>query len=128
MTALRFTLDTPLDDDPKDFSIILGGPLYQLMRRAHITGDALELVRRRIVVIALFAWLPLLLLAAAGGDAIGGSAAVPFLSDIQVHVRFLVAMPLLILAELVVHKRLRPVANEFLNRGLVPLEATERFR
>ena len=39
--------------DPQDFSLVLGGPLYQLLRRAHITGDALELVRRRTIVIAL---------------------------------------------------------------------------
>ena len=39
--------------DPQDFSLVLGGPLYQLLRRAHITGDASELVRRRTIVIAL---------------------------------------------------------------------------
>jgi hypothetical protein len=50
--------------EPQDFSLVLGGPLYQLMRRAHITDDALELVRRRTVIIALLAWLPLLALSA----------------------------------------------------------------
>ena len=48
--------------DPDDFSVVLGGPLYQLIRRAHLAGDALQLWRRRIVVIALVAWLPLLIL------------------------------------------------------------------
>ncbi|MGZ5105955.1 MAG: hypothetical protein ACXWHB_15665, partial [Usitatibacter sp.] len=64
--------------DPAGFSIVLGGPLYQLLRRAHVAGDALELARRRILVIALFAWLPLLVLALAGGEAFGGAAAIPF--------------------------------------------------
>ncbi len=45
-----------------DFSLVLGGPLFQLLRRAHLSGDALELVHLRILVITLFAWLPLLLL------------------------------------------------------------------
>ena len=126
--TLAFTLRTPLDAEPRDFSIILGGPLFQLLRRAHISGDALELVRRRVVVIALFAWLPLLVLCIASGDAFGGSAAVPFIKDVQVHVRFLVAMPLLIVAELVVHTRLRPVAFEFLTRGLVPADAIGKFQ
>ncbi len=117
----------PLETEARDFSIILGGPLFQLLRRAHITDDALHLVRKRMVVIALFAWLPLLVLSAVAGDAIGGDAAIPFLKDIQVHVRFLVAMPLLIVAELVVHLRLRPVAQEFIARKLVPEEAIERF-
>ena len=53
---------------PPDFSLVLGGPLFQLYRRAHLSGDALELLRRRILVITLFAWLPLLLLAALERD------------------------------------------------------------
>ena len=63
----------------RDFSLVLGGPLFQLLRRAHLAGDALELVRQRIIVISLFAWLPLLVLSALEGTAVGGSAAVPFL-------------------------------------------------
>jgi hypothetical protein len=51
--------------DPRNFSVILGGPLFQLLRRAHMAGDALQLIKRRVLVIAAFAWLPLLLLAAA---------------------------------------------------------------
>jgi len=125
--TLASTLRTPLDTDPRDFSIILGGPLFQLLRRAHMTGDALELLRRRIVVISLFAWLPLLLLSLLHGDLFRGKAAVPFVFDFQVHARFLVAMPLLILADYVVHKRLRPVAEEFLTRGLVRDEDRDRF-
>ena len=125
--TLATTLRTPLDTDPRDFSIILGGPLFQILRRAHMTGDALELLRRRIVVISLFAWLPLLLLSLAGGEFLRGKAAVPFLLDLQVHARFLVALPLLIVAEYVVHKRLRSVAEEFLVRHLVPDDARGRF-
>jgi len=48
--------------EPPDFSLVLGGPLFQLLRRAHLSDDALMLVRQRILVIALLAWLPLLVL------------------------------------------------------------------
>jgi hypothetical protein len=113
--------------DSYDFSLVLGGPLYQLVRRAHLSGDALELVRRRIVLITLFAWLPLLILSALGGRAWGDAVRVPFLVDIEVHVRFLVALPLLILAELVVHQRMRPVVREFLERRLIADASRARF-
>jgi len=116
------------DADPRNFSIILGGPLFQLLRRAHMTGNGLELVRRRVVAIAALAWLPLLLLTLLQGNALGGPAEVPFLKDFEVHVRFLVAMPLLVIAELIVHLRLRPVAFEFLQRGLLPPEEVPRFQ
>ena len=41
--------------DPYDFSLVLGGPLYQLWRRTGLAGNTLELLRRRIIVISLFA-------------------------------------------------------------------------
>jgi hypothetical protein len=113
--------------EPPDFSLVLGGPLYQLLRRAHISGDALELVRRRAIVIALLAWLPLLLLSALEGRALGERVAVPFVRDVELHVRFLVALPLFVIAELVVHDRMRFVVRQFLERNLVPADARKRF-
>jgi hypothetical protein len=112
---------------PQDFSLVLGGPLFQLLRRSHLTGDALELARQRIIVSALFAWLPLLALSALEGQALGGRAIVPFLLDVEVHARFLIALPLLIVAELVVHQRMRFVVRQFLERNLIPEGASPRF-
>jgi len=112
---------------PRDFSLVLGGPLFQFFRRAHLSDDELMLARQRVIVISLFAWLPLLLLSAVQGQAFHGSVAVPFLLDFDVHLRFLVAMPLLIGAEIVVHRRMVPVVRQFLQRNLVPESAMARF-
>ncbi len=113
--------------NPPDFSLVLGGPLFQLLRRAHLSDDALMLVRQRIIVFALLAWLPLLVLSALEGQLLDGGVAVPFLMDVEVHIRFLVAMPLLIIAELVVHRRMRPLVQQFLERNLIPESAMTRF-
>jgi hypothetical protein len=123
--------ESPIGEDqirgPGDFSLVLGGPLFQLLRRAHLSGGALELVRRRAILIPLFAWLPLLALSALEGRALGGSVVAPFLRDVDLHIRLLVAMPLLVAAELVVHDRLRLVPGQFLGRNLVPSRDSERF-
>jgi hypothetical protein len=121
------TSNNSILQETQDFSLVLGGPLFQLLRRSHLSGDTLELVRQRIVVIALLAWLPLLALAALEGQALGGRAAIPFLLDVDVHVRFLVTLPLLIVAELVVHQRMRLVVPQFLERNLIPASALPRF-
>jgi hypothetical protein len=113
--------------EPPDFSLVLGGPLYQLWRRSRLTGDALELLRRRIVVLALLAWAPLLLLSIAEGHAWGGSVQLPFVHDIELHVRLLLALPILIVAELIVHQRMRPLVRQFLERGLIPDAARAQF-
>jgi len=114
-------------DKSTDFSLVLGGPLFQLFRRAHLTGDTLELLRRRILLISLLTWLPLLVLSALEGQALGGSAAVPFLLDVEVHVKFLLVLPLLIIAELVVHQRMRFVVKQFLERHLIAENNLPRF-
>jgi hypothetical protein len=113
--------------EPQNFSLVLGGPLFQLLRRTHLSDDALMLMRQRIIVISLLAWLPLLVLSALEGQLLGGSAAVPFLLDVEVHIRFLVVVPLLIAAELVVHQRMRFVVRQFLERSLIPASALPRF-
>ena len=51
----------PLFAEPEvDFSLVLGGPLYQLWRRLHAAGPTLDLLTRRMIGIPLVAWLPLL--------------------------------------------------------------------
>jgi hypothetical protein len=113
--------------NPPDFSLVHGGPLFQFFLRAHLSDDALELARQRIIVISLLAWLPLLLLSVLEGHLFGSSVAVPFLMDVEVHIKFLVAIPLLIGAELVVHRRMRLLVKQFLERNLIPERAMPRF-
>jgi len=114
------------DGKPMDFSLVLGGPLYQLFLRARMAQPPLDLLRRRLVGIPLFAWAPLLLLSALEGQAFGG-VRVPFLWDIEAHARFLVALPLLIAAEVIVHQRLGPAVRQFLERGIVRKEGRPRL-
>ena len=112
-------------DESQDFSLVLGGPIYQLFRRSRLSGDTLELMYRRVLVIALTAWLPLLLLSMLGSRSVTGLS---FWHDIEVHVRVLVTLPILIAAELVVHSRIRPVVNAFLARHIVLEEDEPIFR
>jgi hypothetical protein len=112
---------TPVQEPP-DFSLVLGGPLFQLYRRTHLSGDALELLKRRVLIITLFAWLPLLILSVLGGHALGGGIKIPFLYDVEAHARFLVALPALIIAELAVLNRITPLIRRFVERGIVVTE------
>lgn len=125
MTIVEKT--SSLFHEPFDFSLVLGGPLYQIWRRAHLTGDTLELVYRRVVVTLLVGWVPLLILSALGGRAIGTAIRIPFLNDIEAHARFFLALPLLIGAELVVHLRNRVVIRRFVDRRIVRPEDLPRF-
>jgi len=113
--------------DPQDFSVVLGGPLFQLFRKAHLTGEGLELVGPRLFAMLAVSWLPLLILSAVQGLALGSNVVVPFLHDIEAQARILLFLPLLVSSEIVVHQRLRSVANQFLQRELIPAAARPRF-
>jgi len=112
---------------PHDFSLVLGGPIFQLFRRSHLAGDSLELLHRRVLIITLVAWLPLLLLATLGSPA-GNAGRFSFFHDVEVHVRFLIALPILVAAELIVHSRIRPVVRRFVERRIVLPQDLPRFR
>jgi hypothetical protein len=114
-------------EEPPDFSLVLGGPIFQLLRRSHLVGDNLELLRRRLLTITMVAWLPLLLLAILTRAA-GNVARISFFHDVEVHVRFLIALPVLIGAELIVHSRIRLVVRRFVERRIVLVQDLGRFR
>ena len=110
--------ESSFPENPHDFSLVLGGPLFQLLRRTHLEGDHLELLYRRILITSLLAWLPLLLLVMLGPSA-GSVGRFFFLRDVETHVRFLIALPVLIAAEFLVHLRTRPVVSAFIERHIV---------
>jgi hypothetical protein len=111
---------------PPDFSLVLGGPLYQLYLRTRLARPPLELLERRMVIIPLICWLPLLLLAAFAGHLAGGVQD-PFLRDPEVHVRLLLALPLLVASEAIVHDRMRIIVPQFVQRGIIGPQDQPRF-
>jgi hypothetical protein len=120
---------TPIPVVPsREFSLVSGGLLFQIFRRAHLCGDGLELLHRRVLFIPLFAWLPLLFLSALDKHALGGAIKIPFLHDIESASRFLVALPVFIAAEIVVHNRVSPLIRRFVQRRIVLAEDLPAFR
>jgi hypothetical protein len=112
---------------PQDFSLVLGGPLYQLYLRSRLARPPLHLLRRRLVFIPLICWLPPFLLAALAKPG-APVVADTFLRDPEVHIRLLVALPLLIGAEAFVHSRLGTLVPQFLQRGIVAPQDQPRFQ
>jgi len=116
----------PLAPQAPDFSLVLGGPLYQLYLRSGLIRPSADLVERRILLFIVVAWLPLAVLTLAGGSAFGG-VQVPFAFDLGVHARLLLALPLLIAAELIVHQRVQATVRQFVDRGIVAAADRARF-
>src|SRR5262249_5170578 len=94
-----------------------GGPGAAILRFLRVAPLGQGTVRTA-VILAGIAWVPLFLLATIEGLLRTG-ATIPFLYDIGAHVRFLVAVPLLVLAEVPIGARLRKVVSNFIVAGIV---------
>ena len=102
----------------KKLSVIEGGPLDRLQRRLGLMKLEAPLIVRRALVFSLFAWLPLLILSALQGTLLT-NVKIPFLYDPSVHIRFLLSVPLLIVAEVVIGPRIVAATSHFITSGLI---------
>lgn len=119
-------MTTPQISVTEAFDPFDAGPFTGAQRALHLRRAAALDAGRRAVIAGALAWVPLLLLAAFEGLAFGGVDR-PFLRDPAAHVRYLVAVPLLVFAEQVVLPMLGGIVNHFRDSGIVPDDARPRF-
>ena len=111
----------------ENFSITRGGALHGLLVRLGQAGDGRRLVLRRALSVVLITWLPLLLLSLMQGLAWGRQINIPFLRDLAINARLLIAAPILILSESRIDRRWRTLVLEFLRTELVTGEVLPSF-
>lgn len=116
-TTAELTAPVAASTAAPEFSLVAGGPFYRLCCRAHIADAELHLLPRRILVVLLIIWLPLPILVLLEGHAFGG-VRVPLTLDSSIHLRLLLAVPLLIAAEPVAHDWMRRLVSRFIERGM----------
>jgi hypothetical protein len=112
---------------PYERELFRGGPPFWLQKWLHLITPGDPKIARRAIVVVLFGWVPLLVLAVAQGLAWHGGTEGSFLLDFAVHARSLVVAPLLIMAESLCIPRLGTIARHFLQAGLVAEGDQDRF-
>jgi hypothetical protein len=91
-----------------------------------IKGDARR-VGRRALLLGVIAWVPLVLLSALEGLALGPDPRESMLLDIAAHTRYLLTLPLLVIAEAVCLPALASIAGHFGHMGLIPPANRPRY-
>jgi hypothetical protein len=102
------------------FSLVAGGPTHWLQQRLGLIKAETPGVARRAVLTLFLTWVPLLVLSAAQGLAVGHAVRIPFLRDFAAYTRLLIAIPLLILVEPLIARRVAEALDHFLHPGLIP--------
>ena len=111
-----------------EFSIIDGGPLDQGLNLAGLNKPGPKFLGLRLAALVVICWLPLLILSAKAGLLLGDKVHIPFSHDFVVNTRFLLAIPLLVIAERVIAPRLRSVIRHFFTSGLILEKDLSAFR
>ncbi|HEY9450415.1 MAG TPA: hypothetical protein VIQ60_11755 [Gemmatimonadaceae bacterium] len=104
----------PSSADPFD-----AGPFVRLRAPHAALPLGTSSVGRRALIVTAVAWVPLVVLAAAQGYALRDAPRESLLLDFSAYARYLVAVPLLVLAEAVCLPRLALIARHFGAAGFV---------
>lgn len=111
-----------------DFSIVVGGPVYDFFLRMGLFRLGLPNLLRRIVALVALTWVPLLFLSLKDGIALGHRVRIPLLYDLSIYGRFLLGLPLLVLAEAVIDPAIRSSVRGFVEGGLIQADGMQEFR
>ena len=113
--------------DPHGFDLVGRGPSFRLAQRFGFNRPDRSRRIRKILLLILVTWVPLVLLSLISGHAYGDRVAVTLLRDPVILSRFLFVLPLLALAEIVVARSLGVQARQFLVSGVVPAGETDKL-
>ena len=102
-----------------DDKLFDGGPPRRLQAALRLVKPDNPTAPGRAALIALLAWLPLVLLAAMQSLALGEDKLTDLLLDFAVHARYLVAVPLFIIAESFTLATLGRTARHFVEADLI---------
>lgn len=110
------------------FSLVDGGATHQLLTRFRRAGTREHLFLRAAAVSALISWVPPLILSIFEGVAWSDKVTIPFLYDVAAYTRFLIAMPLLVIAESIIGPKLAQVGLHFFRSGRISEADFPRYR
>jgi hypothetical protein len=113
--------------DDTTFSLVQGGPPYRIQQKFGLIPRRGLGIPRRVIFFIVLTWVPIMVWAVVNERLLAGIAAEPLLQHFGVHVRCLVAIPLLIAAEAVAEAIGRRLFPYFVTSGLVTEAMKPRF-
>lgn len=101
------------------FRLSTGGLFYSLGLGTHLLREGEYRTQRVIAVLVALTWLPLIILAALEGTLTGSGTDLNLLADIKPHVRFLFAVPILVIAGIIIDPIIAGAINGFRESGIL---------
>jgi len=119
---------TKFGDSSGQSNLSTGG-LFQLIQRWMRGPESPDFpIPTQIAIAVLVLWLPLVILSLFEGSLVGTGVDQPLFADLVPHVRFLVAIPLLLIADLVIDPAVNTARDDLETSGVVPDAEQPRFQ
>jgi hypothetical protein len=110
-----------------EISLVRDDLIFRAQRRLHLIPEQGLGIIRRALFFALLTWLPLVVWSFFKGTALQGQMHEPLLNHFGIHARFLVAIPLMIFGEGMMHNIFTKLIPYFYTSGLVRNEHKSAF-
>ena len=121
------TVMHPVVGNENELYIERGGPAYRVMQRLGLIRGDDPSVARRIIAFLAVTFFPLLVLSWWEGLALGPTPRLSLLLDFASFARFLVAVPLIFIAEVTIGPRITAAGLHFVRAGMVRPEDYPAF-
>jgi hypothetical protein len=115
-------------DHEIELSLVRDDLPFRLQQRVGLIPKNGLGILRRAIFFALITWLPLVLWALFNGRVFPGQVDEPLLQHFGIHVRFLIAVPLMIMGEAMMHKLMVRLIPYFQQSGLIQDEQQGAFK
>lgn len=104
------------------FRLSTGGLFYSLGLGTHLLREGEYRTQRVIAVLIALSWVPLIVLSALSGTLTDSGTTVGLIGDWQPHVRCLFAIPVLVIAAIIIDPIISGAVNGFRESGILPDE------
>ena len=112
----------------QNFQLSSGGLMHLIQQRIRPAGAGDFPISTQFLIAISLLWLPLVLLTLIEGTFVGDRVAEPFIQDVVPQVRFLIAIPLLLLADLAIDPAVGSAIRSLQSSGVVPDDEQPRYQ
>ncbi len=110
------------------FQLSSGGLVHLVQQRIRGPGTGDFPIQTQFLIAVTLLWLPLVVLTLIEGTFVGQGVAQPFIEDVVPQVRFLIALPLLLFADLAIDPAVGVAIRSLELSGVVPDDEQPRYQ
>ncbi len=119
---------TNASSSEQSFQLSSGGLMHLIQRRIRGPGAGDFPIPTQLLIAVTLLWLPLVVLTLVEGTFVGDVVAQPFIQDVVPQVRFLIALPLLLFADLAIDPAVGVAVSSLERSGVVPDDEQPRYQ